>query len=263
MKTGSLFAAIALFALPCLVSAGTVTLVDPNFDDVAYTTAFGSYATSNTGSYVGWFTDGALSQSRRQRVGAGLFWGSLVGQSGGQAALVSQFNVEPVANAGASLLQTVALEAGKTYTLTVGIATGKGALNGGDGTATTVSKCDAKFEIGFATAPVVPPQNFWYAPPNDYRLTDATLLTSTTGVIPNLSGVLVDYAVSFTPSVSGNYNIALRNRGYVDGTGANNQQSTLWFDNVRLSYVPEPSAALLLLGGNGLALVFARRRRSA
>jgi hypothetical protein len=263
MKTGVFLAVLVVATCPLLANAGVVTLIDPNFDDVSYTIAFGSYATVNPSSAgAGWFTDGAQSQCRRQRVGAGLFWGSLVGQSGGQAALASQFNVEPVENAGASLLQTVYLETGNTYTLTVGVGTGKGALNGGDGKATTVSKCDAKFEIGFATAPVAPPQNPWYAPPNDYRLTDATLLASTTGISPNLNGVLTDYACSFTPAVSGNYNIALRNRGYVENTGADNMQSTVWFDNVRLTYepVPEPAAALLLICGG---MLFGGRRRHA
>ena len=255
MKTGVLLAAL-IFVYPCLANAGVVALTDPNFDEVSYTIAFGSYDAVNSNSVgVGWFTDGAQSQCRRQRVATGLFWGSLVGQSGGQAALASQFNVEPLSNAGASLLQTVYLEAGNTYTLTVGVATGKGALNGGDGTATTVSKCDAKFEIGFATAPVAPPYNPLYA---TYRLTDATLLASTTGISPNLNGVLTDYSCSFTPAVSGNYNIALRNRGYVEDTGADNMQSTLWFDNVRLTFVPEPSAALLMIG---LGMLLGSRRR--
>jgi len=87
-----------------------------------------------------------------------------------------------------------------------------------------------------------------------------TLHAEKTGVVANQTGGFADDSVSFTPTVSAKYNVGMRNRGYIPGTGANNNESTIFFDNARLVAVPEPSAALL--GGLGM-LALLRRRRQA
>lgn len=251
MRTFTSWVLLGLTVCPCLVGANTVALIDPSFEST--TNAFTAFAAGNTGAPGGWFADNqTLAQARRHDIIPGSFWGSMVNRDGNRAAGLAQYNIEPMSERGASLYQTVYLEAGLTYTLLAGVGTAKGSLNGGDGTSAAPSKCDAKFGLAFTEVPI----------PVSYPATP-TPLALTTGVIPNMSGELVDYSVSFAPTVSGHYNIALQNRGYVPGTGADNMQSTVFFDNVRLTYIPEPSAAaLLLLGGGASALIRRRRNRT-
>lgn len=234
MKNSVLIVGLVLL-LAGYVHAGTVTLIDPSLEaaitNYAYPTAVNEAGTVG----VGWFSEWEAAKAKAKVVvdGSANFW-QIANNEGVRAGFVTQVN-ETV---GASFFQTVYLEAGNTYTLTAAATTGVRY----DG-ATTVSKNDAKFAVAFAPYPLpgIP----------------TPVLAETTGVIPNMAGVFVDYSVDYTPASSGYYNIALQNRGYVPNTGAGNNQSSVFFDNVRLTYVPEPTAAVLLLAG--LAGAFVRR----
>jgi hypothetical protein len=247
MKIGTLLTTLVLMSYPCLATAGQITLTDPSFENASAN--FTALAAGNTGSPGGWFTDDT-TKAKRQPVTTGSFWGSMANRDGDRAGFAAQFNIVPEGERGASIYQTVQLDAGVTYTLTAGVGTGKG--NAGDGTG-NVNKNDVKFALAFAPAPI--------DPATGVPSSSAVLLAETTGVIPNLSGFFTDYSVSYTPTASGAYNIALQNRGWVPNTGANGITSTVFFDNVRLTFVPEPSAALMMIGVSGVGMLMRRRGR--
>jgi hypothetical protein len=169
----------------------------------------------------GWFSFGGATAALNV---SGGFWGDMGNRVGTNAA----YAVNIGENDGGSIYQTVSLDAGVTYTLTAGI-----------GTSTAVNKNTGKYALVFFNS------NF------------SSLLAQTTGTIEQKTGAFADVSVSFTPTTSGNYQVGMRNRGYVPGTGANNNESTIFFDNVRL--IPEPSAALL--GGLGMLALLRRRRQ--
>ena len=100
-------------------------------------------------------------------------------------------------------------------------------MNAGIGSSTSVEKSDGKYAL------VIFDTSF------------ATLYAEKTGAVANQTGAFADDSVSFTPEVSGQYNIGMRNRGYLPGTGADNDESSIFFDNVRLAVAtPPPSIAL-------------------
>jgi hypothetical protein len=200
--------------------AANIALTDPSLE-APFTGVFGT-------TVSGWNTFGGATAA--QNVTPGSFWGGAAGMSnlvGSNAA----YAVNIGENDGGSIYQTVELDAGITYMLTVGI-----------GTSTSVNKSSGKYALVFFS------DGF------------GTLHAEKTGVVANQTGSFADDSVSFTPTVSAKYNVGMRNRGYVPGTGANNNESTIFFDNARLVAVPEPSAALL--GGLGM-LALLRRRRQA
>lgn len=169
----------------------------------------------------GWFTFGNAVGG--VFVNGDGFW-NMSNTVGNNAAYATQIGE----NDGGAIYQTVSLDADVTYRLTVGVGMSNGA-----------PKSDGKFAIVF------------------FNTSFTTLLAETAGSI-STRGSFTDYSVDFTPSSSGNYQVGMRNRGYVPGTGANNNESTVFFDNVRLTVIPEPGAALL--GGLGLLALLRRRR---
>ena len=86
-----------------------------------------------------------------------------------------------------------------------------------------------------------------------------TLHAETTGTLTAFNGVFSDYSVSFTPTTTGTYLVGARNRGYVTGTGANTGESTAFFDNTRLTVIPEPGTFGVLMAATAALIV--RRRR--
>lgn len=152
------------------------------------------------GSVVsGWFTFGGAVGGNFVNGG---FWGAMTNLNGSNAAYAAQFGE----NDGGSIYQTVELDAGVTYLLQAGV-----------GTSTSVDKNNGKYQLVFYSA--------------DF----GTAYVTKNGVVPNRTGAFVDDTLIFKPTVSGNYNIGLRNRGFVPGTGGNNNESTIFFDNVRLT----------------------------
>ena len=262
MRTVSLGAILALVLFPCLAYAGTVPIVNASFEDPQAATFPATLAVGNTGSYAGgWFRDDVSGGSVRSQFinGSASPWTPMTNQLGNMALFCAQNNIlyrDPDTGnllrgmLGGTAYQTVYLEAGNTYTLTVGVGTNAGG---------TAKNPYARFGLAFAsapavaTAPVLDPGgagNVGVRPP---------VLAEIEGYIPDRQGILTDYSVSYAPPTSGYYNIALQNRGFKDPLPAI-EQSTVWFDNVRLTYVPEPSTAMLvILGGAGLLL----RRRHA
>lgn len=203
-----------------LIAAGQSIAANIALTDPSLENPFGG---SQANVVSGWFTFGATSSAVNV---SGGFWGDMTNRDGPNAA----FAVQTGENDGGSIYQAVELDAGVTYTLSVAI-----------GTSASVAKSDGKYALVFFNS------NF------------SVLHAETTGTIaPQLGGFLVDDSVSFTPTTSGIYHVGMRNRGYVPGTGADNNESTIFFDNVRL--IPEPSSALL--AGFGL-LALLRRRRAA
>lgn len=169
----------------------------------------------------GWFTFGFASGGID--VSSDGFW-NMTNTHGNAAAYATALGD----NDGGSIYQRVNLDAGVTYTMTVAIGCSAGA-----------PKTDADYSLVF------------------FNSGFSQELATKTGVATNGTNLFADDSVSFTPTVSGDYFVGMRNRGYVPGTGANNNQSTVFFDNVRLVAVPEPS--VVLLGGIGLLALFRRR----
>jgi hypothetical protein len=174
--------------------AGNIALADPSLE--APFTGVGGTATS------GWFTFGGTSAA--EIVGPGSFWGGGPGMTGLDGTRAA-YAVNLGENDGGSIYQTVELNAGVTYVLTAGI-----------GSSASVNKNTGKYALVFFS------DGF------------GTLHAEKTGVVANQTGGFTNDSVTFTPTVSGKYNIGMRNRGYVPGTGANNNESTIFFDNVRL-----------------------------
>ena len=170
----------------------------------------------------GWFTFGSAAGGTD--VSGDGFW-NMTNTHGNAAAYATALSDTD----GGSIYQRVNLDAGVTYTMTVAIGCSSGA-----------PKTNADYSVVF------------------YNSNFSTQLAATIGVATFGTNVFTDASVSFTPTVSGDYFVGMRNRGFVPGTGANNNQSTVFFDNVRLVAVPEPAAALL--GGFGMLCLLRRRR---
>ncbi len=171
----------------------------------------------------GWFTFGSAVGGNQVDGG---FWGPITNYDGPNAAYATDIGDSD----GGSIYQTVTLDAGKTYRFTAAIAMSD-----------AVNKCNGDYALVF------------------YNSSFGSLLAQTTGVAINQGNVFLDDYVEFTPSTSANYQVGMRNRGYVAGTGANNNQATIFFDNARLSVIPEPATFGLALAASAAMLV--RRRR--
>jgi hypothetical protein len=156
------------------------------------------FSGSNGTPVSGWFTFGATAGGIN--VSPGSFW-NMSNPDGTNAA----YAVNIGETDGGSIYQTVTLDAGVTYVLTAAV-----------GMSSAAAKSDGRFALVF------------------FNSGFGSLLAQTTGSV-STRGSFADHSVSFTPTVSGNYQIGMRNRGYVPGTGANNNQSTIFFDNVRLT----------------------------
>jgi hypothetical protein len=174
--------------------AGSVALADPSLE--------APFTGVNGATTSGWFTFGGTSAA--ENVAPGSFWGGGPGMTGLDGTRAA-YAVNIGENDGGGIYQTVELNAGVTYVLTVGI-----------GSSPSVAKNTGKYALVFFS------DGF------------GTLHAEKTGVVANQTGGFANDSVTFTPTVSGKYNIGMRNRGYVPGTGANNNESTIFFDNVRL-----------------------------
>lgn len=204
MKSLKSLMVLAVLALTFATSAkaANIALTDPSLE-----AAFGG----NSSTVVsGWFTFGSTGAAND--VYPGTFWGTASGmanRNGNRAA----YAVNIGASDGGSIYQRVTLDAGVTYTMTVGV-----------GMSAAVTKGDAKFALVF------------------FNSGFSTLLAETTGTITT-RGSFADYSVTFTPSSSGDYQAGLRCRGYATGT-----ESTVFFDNVRLVAVANKTVTY---NGNG------------
>ena len=215
MKTRAMVLGTALIlGLGAQAHAANIALTDPSLE--------ATFGGSNGVVVSGWFTFGGSGSAINV---SGGFWGDMINRDGANAAYAAQIGE----NDGGSMYQTVELDAGVTYSLTVGI-----------GTSTGVNKSEGKYALVF------------------FNSGFSSLLAETTGTVANQTGAFADDSVTFTPATSGTYQVGMRNRGYVPGTGADNNESTIFFDNVRLTVVPEPSVALL--GGLGVFGLLRRRR---
>lgn len=181
-----------------------------------------SFSGSNGTPGSGWFSFGGATPAVQVDSG---FW-TIGNNHGANAAYTVSYNDAD----GGNIYQTVELDAGKTYRYTVAAAQ-----------SANVNKNDAKVQVMFFDAGF------------------STVLAANNDVVANQSGTFVDYYVDFTPSTTGNYQVGMRNRGYVPGSGADNNESTLFFDNARLEVIPEP-ATLGLVAIFGGATLFIRRR---
>lgn len=171
----------------------------------------------------GWFTFG-FAQGGVDVSGDG-FW-NMTNTDGNAAAYATSLSDID----GGSIYQRVTLDAGQTYTMTVAIGCSSGA-----------PKTDADYALVF------------------FNSGFSQLMAEKTGVAAWGTNTFTDDSVSFTPTATGDYFVGMRNRGYVPGTGADNSQSTVFFDNVRLVAVPESSPLALGLGVT-LPLCLLRRR---
>lgn len=154
---------------------------------------------SNGSIVSGWWTFDDETAVGGNPVTPGSFW-NMSNPNGNNAAYAVQLGEKD----GGSIYQTVELDAGVSYTLTASV-----------GMSAEAPKSDGKFALVFFD------QNF------------STLLAETTGTLAT-RGSFADHSIEFTPTTTGLYQVGLRNRGYVPGTGADNDESTVFFDHVRL-----------------------------
>ena len=208
MKTLKASMGLALLVLVFATSANAVNiaLTDPSLE-----AAFGG----NQATVVsGWFTFGSTGAAND--VYPGTFWGTgsgMANRHGNRAAYAVNIGTAD----GGSVYQTVSLDAGVTYTMTVGV-----------GMSAAVAKDNAIFALVF------------------FNSSFSTLLAETKDT-NTTRGSFADYSVTFTPSSTANYEVGVRNRGYVPGTGGSGA-STVLFDNVRLVAVANKTVTY---NGNG------------
>ena len=213
---------LAVLAAGCLVAASVSRADLIILSDPSFESGF--YGTmASPGS--GWFTFGNAVGGTW--VNGDGFW-NMTNTDGANAAYATQYGL----NDGGSIYQAVTLDAGVTYKFTVGAGSSSGA-----------GKCDAKYALVFFNS------NF------------STLEAETTGVATFGTNLFTDNNVTFTPSTTGTYHVGARNRGYVPGTGADNNESTVFFDNARLAAIPEPATASLLTVF-GVAALLRRRLKT-
>ncbi len=252
---------VVLAASACIAQASSVTLVDPSFETTAMTvyTSQSNLIASNPNTVgLGWFSDWTTTQAKSGQnvvpspawggTGTSTFW-KVAGGDGLKAAFAGGFTSGP--GFGASLMQTVYLDAGNKYTLKALAGTGD---HVDPAKSLNVAKQNAYCGLAFLSSPLV-----GFLPTGYAVSTFAETARDAAHVLPDREAVFHEFSLDFTPATSGYYNIALRNEGFVDGSTIYAPTSTVFFDNVRLDYtpVPEPSMTLLLLGGVG---VLARRR---
>lgn len=190
--------------------------------DASFETVFGG---SGGTPESGWFTFGSAVAAVQVDGG---FW-NIGNPDGTNAVYATSFSTTD----GGSIYQSVTLDAGRTYRFTAAVAQ-----------SATVNKNDANYALVFFT--------------NGFTSLEAV----TTGIVANQSGSFVDDSVEFTATTTGIYNVGVRNRGHISGTGADNDESTVFFDNARLvdiTPIPEPSSTALI-GLGGLALLMRRKK---
>ena len=205
----------------------TVSILEPSDSLLVDPSLEVAFAGSQSTPGSGWFSFG--SSAAAIQVDGG-FW-NIGNPDGPNAAYVTSISTDD----GGSIYQAVTLTNGTTYRLTAAVAQ-----------SATVNKCDANYALGFFDSGF------------------GAVLASTNGIVANQSGTFVDTpAVEFTPTATAVYHVGVRNRGHIPGTGADNNQSTVFFDNVRLVEVAPPadpigsiviSGPIAITGGQGMVL---------
>ncbi len=213
---------IVKYMAALLACAGVANADMITLSDPSFESGFGG-SMANPGS--GWFTFGNAAGG--ESVNGDGYW-NMTNTDGTDASYATQI----AENDGGSIYQAVTLDAGVEYQFTVGAG---------------MSAASAAYKNHAKIAVVI------------YNSSFDTLLAETTGTLTAFDGVFSDYSVSFTPSTTGTYHVGARNRGYVAGTGGNSGESTAFFDNARLSVIPEPATFGLALAASAAMLV--RRRR--
>lgn len=212
------FIAITLWTQ--MIPAQAVILLDNSFES-----AFsGANGTPNTGWFSFTNTDNARGGEALDGTGFFAAMAGLDGTDGG-------FLVSNSENDGASVYQTVSLTAGTTYRFTIALGTNS---------IPAIDRPDAKFGV------VVFNSGF------------SNQEAGTFGTLAAGGDSFSDYSVEWTAASTGNFNVGLRNLGYVAGTGSITQ-SALFMDNARLEIIPEPSTFALV--GLSVLAAMSRRRR--
>ena len=198
---------LAILAAGCLAIASVSRADMITLSDPSFESGFyGAQGTAGSG----WFTFGFASGGAD--VSSDGFW-NMTNTHLNAAAYATQIALDD----GGSIYQRVTLDAGVEYQFTVGV-----------GSSGAAAKTDAKYSLVFF----------------DSGFT--TQLAATTGIATFGTYTFTDSSVTYKPTATGDYFVGARNRGYVPGTGADNAQSTVFFDNARLTVIPEPGTAGLI-----------------
>ncbi len=172
----------------------------------------------------GWFT--FLSGSIASGVDITGFW-NMSNADGPNAA----YATASAANSpGGMFYQTVELDAGVTYEFTAAV-----------GMSASAAKNDGNFSL------LIYDNGF------------GNLLTSGSGTITT-RGSFTDYTITYSATTTALYHVGVRTTGFVENSGGNTNQTTIFYDNVRLVAVPEPASFTLIAGALAGATLLTRRR---
>ena len=204
MKKTLKYALVALTATTLVASAENISLVDPSFEG---TTFPGTIGVTNSG----WFNFG---NAQIKDITDGSYWGRTGGIANADGPRAA-FAAHASETSGASIFQSVELDAGVTYRLKVGVSQPG-----------TFLKDDGIYELAF------------------FNADNSTRMAGRTGIAPLQGQEFIDDFIDFTPTNSAIYNIGVLNRGYVPESSTN-EGSTIFFDNTRLTVLTDPVPVIL------------------